>query len=226
MLEIICGLIGTYFSISIPSAIWLYKPLAVRGDVRAPKPEWASIPLAFISFPLIATACIFLHKFKTFSVLLTLSKGVPVMLRSLISLRASILAMACAWAVGAPSPKLYDRAVDWYNAPPEPPSAEAQKLINSLNLVEGWKIGNSTASATISNNGNPAYGKVPNLSKNNIQIILSDSSMPWSQKASITVDGSDCSNQFSSGDLKALNKAGNFCVRKLTARAMDITVTK
>lgn len=101
-------------------------------------------------------------------------------------------------------PQIFNRMVAWWNAPPSPPSPEAQKLITSLENADGW--------ATSSEGGF--------LQKGEVKI------KPCTFSADVYVGGMPCTGQFSASDLRALNKASSLCTRKLTTRAMDAQVSQ
>lgn len=87
---------------------------------------------------------------------------------------------------------------EWYNAPP---SLEAQKLVASLNELEGWRL--------MAGSDNPKL----------VRGVTTIAPATW--RADVFVSSSDCSGQFSFSDRRAINKAANICLRKLTAKAME-----
>lgn len=103
-------------------------------------------------------------------------------------------------------PQLFDRVVAWWNAPPAPPSPEAQQLIESLESSDGWVIGQS-------NNG------YSHLRKGNIMVTLhtfrADVAVGEFGQA-VNVNGS-----FTNPEAMGIQNAAEKCLRKLTAKALE-----
>lgn len=101
--------------------------------------------------------------------------------------------------LGYSSPTLFDSAVEWWKAPPAPPSQETLKLVESLTNADGWTIMPSGS-----------------VQKGNVYV------RPGTFRASIEIHGADCADQFSNADLRAMNKAVSVCMRKLAIRNLDV----
>lgn len=109
-------------------------------------------------------------------------------------------------AFGAGSPRLWDQAVAWWNTPPAPPREEAARLIASLEEAEGW-----TAREKVNGFG----CAFQTLAKGEIAVHLHT----W--HADVDATKVDMSDSFTRAERRAINAAGETCLRKLTARALD-----
>lgn len=110
--------------------------------------------------------------------------------------------------LGGLSPKLYDGLAGWWNAPPEQPRSEAARLIESLESAQGWKVDKRVFPGPASD--------YTVLKKNDIRITLH----VW--RADVDINGMFINDSFTNAELRAINNAAVTCLRKLTARAMDV----
>ena len=104
-------------------------------------------------------------------------------------------------------PQIFSRVAEWWNAPPAPPSPEAQRLITSLESGEGWKMSQASAllvrgDITITTGGEPI--------------------LPWEKpQAFINVNDAKVSQQFNKHDRARIHDAAEKCLRRLTAQALE-----
>lgn len=110
--------------------------------------------------------------------------------------------------------QLMSRLLAWYNAPPAPPSAEASRLIASLESADGWK-----ADGMVDRNGN-LNGFLPSVKRGDVKVVNCTFS------ADIYTGGNCVNGSFTSSETRAINKAAATCLRKLSAKAMEEAVAK
>lgn len=123
--------------------------------------------------------------------------------------------------LGNQAEKAYDYAYAWYKAPPPPFSAEAKKLIYSLEEGQGWALCGT-------------YQDDPALQKGKTFIIINGSGLPFRRSASVRVGNTKdtpalaviCTQSYTAAELRAINSAAEKCLRELTAFALDKTSEK
>lgn len=108
-------------------------------------------------------------------------------------------------ALGAGSPRLCDEMTAWWNAPPTPPREEAQRLIASLEASSGWKATKCHVFLG---------GDQPVLQHGDAKVVL----RTW--HANLEVGGVNINDSFTLAERRAIQRAGESCLRKLTARAL------
>jgi hypothetical protein len=99
----------------------------------------------------------------------------------------------------------------WFADAPPPPSAEAQKLIASLNSAEGWEA----------KEGKDGPGT---LTKGGVSVTAKT----WRtcNLASIRVNGTKANEEFGWSDCRAINEAARKCLRKVTANSLTESTEK
>lgn len=105
-------------------------------------------------------------------------------------------------------PQVFDRVVAWWNAPPAPPSPEAQKLIASLENGDGWKVSGMTG---------PSLNR-PVVKRGDIYVTV----RVW--HADVSADGVCINDSLSFSESAAINTAAEQCLRKLTAKTLETAV--
>lgn len=124
-------------------------------------------------------------------------------LKGVLSMKKKLIGMLVYGVFCAYVPEMFTSAKNWYFAPPAPPSAEALKLIRSLEDVDGWYLTKKSDE------------KRPFLKKGDVEV---KTDTLW---ASVYVDGSYCNGNYSVSDLRAIDSAATICMRRLTAKALD-----
>lgn len=123
--------------------------------------------------------------------------------------RAAIWAAMIAASMCAPL--VTTRVGDWWNAPAPEPSAEATKLIASLESGEGWELDGTDA-----NGRKLRHGRVA------IRVRA------W--HADIGVKGERentyCNSLYTLAEAAAINRAAEACQKKLILKALDDKPTK
>ena len=198
-IALLCGWVGIAFGSSIPIMVMCWT----EGDIPDLKPttiarfmtksltegrDLFGYMLFGVMFPYIAT----MYLLSLVSNVTFLKGGVSMMWLLRKAFAKSFYALFLV-SIGAAHPWNY--ALDWYNAPPTPPSPEAQKLIASLESAEGWITSSSSY-----------------VSKGTISVH------PDTILADILIGNMNCNKEFSYSDRHAINKAASSCVRKLTAK--------
>lgn len=102
---------------------------------------------------------------------------------------------------------LLSMAWDWYKAPPPPPSAEAQKLIASLDSAKGWRADGMRVE------GNSSY---PQLTGNDgkVAVVI----RKW--YADIHTGNAKCNDTYTLAEQAAINDAAKRCLSRLTSKAV------
>lgn len=127
---------------------------------------------------------------------LTPERGVSLMKKRLISWTFLIL-------LGMVSPNIGEKVLEWYKAPPSPPSKEALQLVHSLEDTKGWIVWRGEATGDL-------Y-----LKRGEVKI---KPGIIWS---TIYINDGNASGQFSYTDLRAINRVASPCMRRLTSQSVE-----
>lgn len=107
---------------------------------------------------------------------------------------------------GRESDSICNAVTDWWKAPSAKPSAEVQKLIDSLATADRWNIVTSMKTDGVECN----------------DVIVS----PGMFLADVYVRGQNCNGQFSYADRRSINKAAATCTQKVAARRIDNSISR
>lgn len=129
-------------------------------------------------------------------------------LKGVFTMKRWLLSRSLFLVLGMFTPDLFTKAkdlyTDWCTAPP---STGAISLVKSLESnAGGWFTTHRDGS------------NLPVIKRGEVVVD------PGYLYADVYVNGSKCNGQFSYQDLRLINKAASYCVRSLTARAMDSSV--
>lgn len=119
--------------------------------------------------------------------------------------------------LGGASPKIADSAVEWWKTPTPPPRDEAAKLVASLERAEGWEASvryKIPVDCPIISKGKKSSGLIGADSRGCISVIL----RTW--HADVEMDHGNINDCFTWSELRAIQRAGENCLRKITERAL------
>jgi hypothetical protein len=136
------------------------------------------------------TRCVFQMVFPP------LFKGVSVM-------RRKVLMPIVFTLLGGISTMPISSITNWWNAPPTPPSVEAEWLVDSLEKADGWVIDKPEGSS-----------RTRWVHKGDIFIHPCD---VW---ADVSVSNAKVNDQFTNKDLRAIHHAAEKCLRRLTVHSV------